>query len=317
MTHVTSGGSSPGDYSNGRYSYRGSYGSQQEPANPLSNGLLIGGGSAAAVGTAFGGHALWARSRVAERGHRVAAAETALASANQHETATRAALAQDQVHPPAGTSADEALRWARGRFDDSAGYALTREGSRQDLTISRWGTPARSPGDAASGARALSDGNAGAVVRAGEWHVPVRFAQDLDALEKSRQVSYTTSEYTYGFGHNPATGKYESYFGNHPVTKYRTEHYLDEFDRVVGSHDGLGGAFRDDMADLRHVGTPAEFAVDDAVGKVGAAKHELTDATRSLGYATSGRSAIVRNVGLGVALLGAGAIGAGLLTRER
>ena len=66
------------------------------------------------------------------------------------------------------------------------------------------------------------------------------------------------------------------------------------------------------MADLRYIGTRPEKAVQDAVEGVAQASNELDDATRSLGYAT-GRSGMVRNIAIGVAVAGAGAIAAGLL----
>jgi hypothetical protein len=174
----------------------------------------------------------------------------------------------------------------------------------------------RSSGEALSGARGLADGNAGGVVRAGEWHIPVRFSQDLDPIEKSRQVSYTETEWGYHAGPNPANGgKYEYHYGPHPVTRYRTEHYLDRFDRFRAQHDGLANAFTDDMRDLRYIGTRPEKALQDAVEGVGAARNEVDDATRSLGYAT-GKSGMVRNIAIGVALAGAGAIAAGLLVHR-
>jgi hypothetical protein len=318
----SSGGTSPGDdYGSGggydpydrdySYDYR-----QEETADPLMVGLLLGGGIAMTTGIGVGGHAIWARTHIAERQGRVAEANAGLDAATAHETSMTEALAADRTHPPAGTSADDALAWARARFDAEAGYALTEEGTRQDLHVSRWGTPSQSAGDAISGARGIADGNAGGVVRAGEWHIPVRFSEDLDAIAKSRQVSYTETEYGYHSGPNPANGgKYEYHYGPHSVTKYRTEHYLDEFNRFRAQHDGLVTAFRDDMADLRSVGTKPELALEEAVDGVGAARNELDDATRSLGYAT-GKSGMVRSIMIGVTLAGAGAIAAGLLLND-
>ena len=164
-----------------------------------------------------------------------------------------------------------------------------------------------------TGARALSDGNAGGVVRAGEWHIPVRFSEDLDALPKERTVHYSETVYDFHHGPNPANGgKYEYHYGPHSVSRSRVEQYLDPFDRFRAEHDGLSAAFRDDMDDLRYLGTRPESAVDDAVEGVGAARNELDDATRSLGYAT-GKSGLVRNISIGVANAGAGALAAGLL----
>ncbi|MCW2920733.1 MAG: hypothetical protein JWL76_607 [Thermoleophilia bacterium] len=279
----------------------------------LTTGLLIGGGTATAAGVGVGGHAIWARTHVADRQQRLADANASLVGANQHETEMRSALAADRVHPPAGTSADDALAWARSRFASGAGTAYTREGTGADLDISRWGSPTGSSGEAISGARTLSDGNAGGVVRAGDWHIPVRFAQDLDPLAKSRQVSYQETVWEYHSGPNPAhNNQYEYHYGPHEVTKYRTEHYLDEFTRFRANHDGLDAAFTDDFDDLRHIGTRPERAVEDAVSGVAQATDEVADATRSLGYAT-GKSGMVRNISIGVALVGAGALAAGLV----
>jgi hypothetical protein len=315
VTYASSGGSSPGhdSYGGGYDPYSGGSSGPDEPLDALKVDLMIGGGIATAAGVGVGGHAAWARTHIPERQTRVAEAQAQLLEAYAHESAMREALAADQVHPPAGASADDALAWARGRFDAQAGYALTEEGSRQALNVSRWGTPTRSSGAAMSGARELADGNAGGVVRAGEWHIPVRFSEDLDALEKQRTVHYSETVYEYHAGPNPANGgKYEYHYGPHSVDRTRLEQYLDPFDRFRAEHDGLAAAFTDDMDDLRYIGTKPEKAVEDAVEGVGAARNELDDATRSLGYAT-GKSGLVRNIAIGVAIAGVGALATGLL----
>lgn len=306
------------DAARGGSYYPDSYGDRGRASAPagadgLDLGLMVGGGVATATGVGVGGHAIWARTHIADRQQRLADAQAGLVGANEHETAMRSALDADRIHPPAGTSADDALAWAQSRFAAGGGSAFTREGTSASLDISRWGRPTGSSGEALSGARALSDGNAGGVVRAGDWHIPVRFAQDLDPLQKSRQVSYQETVWEYHSGPNPAhNNQYEYHYGPHEVTKYRTEHYLDDFTRFRASHDGLDAAFTDDFTDLRHIGTRPERAVEDAVEGVAQATDEVADATRSLGYAT-GKSGLVRNVAIGVALVGAGALAAGLV----
>jgi hypothetical protein len=285
-------------------------------ADGLQTGLKIGGAIATAAGLGTAGYAVYAQRDLPDRRQAVVAAEQGLADARGGVTTAQATLAADRVHPPAGTSADEALAWARQRFDpESAITAFTREGDARDVQIGRWGTPTTSSGEALDTALIHADGRAGGVVRAGEWHIPARLTDDLDALEKTRQVSYTETEWGYHHGRNPANGKYEYHYGPHPVTKYRTERYLDPFNEFRSAHDGFDVAFTDDRARLRLRGTRPELALEKANRAAATAADHLDDARRAVKFSES-RAIPVRNAGIGIAVLGTAVLGYGLLTRD-
>lgn len=279
--------------------------------------VAIGGGVAAAAGVGTAGYAVYARHDLPDRIARVGTAEVALADATRGVETARAAVEADRVHPPAGASAKDALEWVRGRFGSgNAITAFTSEGTAREVQVGRFGTPSRASGEALDAAMSLADGRGGGVVRAGEWHVPLRLTDDLDPLQKTRQVPYETVEYGYHHGPNPRNGgKYEYHHGPHTVTKYRTEQYLDPFTSYRSAHDGLDTVFTDDRRQLRLRGTRPELGLERARQHADDATGALGDAQRAVHFAER-RAGTVRNVALGVAALGLGALAYGLVAGD-
>jgi hypothetical protein len=121
------GGTSPGDdfgYGGGYDPYGSDYGyGEEQPVDGLELGLLIGGGTATAAGIGVGGHAIWARTHVAERQQRLADAQAGLAGANAHEAA------MNERSPPTRSTRPRArARTTRspGHRDDSTRRPATR-----------------------------------------------------------------------------------------------------------------------------------------------------------------------------------------------
>ncbi len=313
------GGSSSRGWSDG---YGDSYPSRPSPSphrgngpDALTVGLLAGGGIAAAGGIGTAGYAVFARHDLPARRERVVTATQELAQARQGAEHAEAALAADRVHPPAGTSAEDAAAWARARFEGGdALTGFTREGTGESAMIGRWGTATHSRAEALDAAQSLADGRGGGVVRAGDWFIPARFTKDFDAIEKSRQVAYTETVYEYHHGPNYSKPghPWEYHYGPHEVTKYRTERYLDPFNRFRSAHDGLDVAFRDDLNEMRSIGTVPERNLEVANEGVDDATRALAKAESKVRFAES-RAGMVRNVAIGAAVLGAAALTVGYL----